>query len=227
MIAVEVLSCIAEKSLSLDSDFGVYVFMDIGSSGHILFGVHKYCSPLDDGEYASQQFIANDIYDRHIGFALGCFAPIVLSQLRIEVYCTYSGQMQHLFHLLIGDGTDLCFAMDAGAGTIFKRCHAGIAGELSPLVKSCKITGVDDEMSGNNQPDALDGCYQLDRSPEFGILNNDIFHRTFDTLDFHMHSGNHGVVRGKQFRDICMIDDSLQFVSATHISSMLSSQLIS
>lgn len=81
------------------------------------------------------------------------------------MYRTNSRQMQQLFHLLVGNLAHLSSASDTGAGLIFEWSSPGVAGELAPVVEACEITGVYDQVRGNDEPDSLDRRDQLKRGP--------------------------------------------------------------
>ena len=141
---------------SMISVFGLY---------GVLSDIDKGSSTLYHGENACDEFVSDDIDRGHLGFSVGQPSGVVFPHLRVAVDGAHGRQMEHPFHLFIGYGAYLRSAAHTRTGLILKRRSAGITGEFAPIVKSGEVVGVDNQVAGNDQPDAFDTGHKFKSGP--------------------------------------------------------------
>lgn len=141
-------------------DLGAYMRLS-----DVSFDINKGSSALHDRKNTGYKFVSDDINNGHPAFAFVQSAPVIFLKLRIGMDSTDGRQMQHLLHLLISNLTDLRPSSNTCSRSILKRSRAGITGKLSPVIKSGKITGVNDQVRGDDKSDALNRGNQLKSDP--------------------------------------------------------------
>ena len=152
--SIKVKGCIYRYSVEYQKCMSLKT---VRTSSHVFFDVHKRRSAFDNGKNPGNQLIPDDIDNRHSGFPISQPPVIILFQFGISTECASCSHVQHLFYMLVGDGTDLRPSMHTGSRLIVKRSNAGITGKLSPIIKTSEIVGIYNQMRGNNKSDTSNG----------------------------------------------------------------------
>lgn len=115
-------------------------------SCRIFFCIDEWRSSFDHSKGSCYKFIFNNVYYQHFRFSFRLFPMVIIPQFRVKANGTDRSQIKHPFHLLISDGVYFSASPYAGSWLVVERRNSRIASKFSPIVKLCKIIGINNQI---------------------------------------------------------------------------------